>query len=94
MKFGWTKLLPVSIANMFVTALACVLVDSAPAGVTSALAVLADVTNFVVVAAIIAGPVFIIATMLRRTTHQTYVASSTGAFAAAAGGTKTTAMQA
>jgi len=94
MKFGWTKLLPVSIANMFVTALACVLVDTAPAGVTNALAVLADVTNFVVVAAMIAGPVYIIATMLRRTTHQTYVASSTGAFAAAAGGTKTTAMQA
>jgi NADH-quinone oxidoreductase subunit H len=94
MKFGWTKLLPLSIANMFVTALVCVLVDSSPKGFTGALSALADVTNFIVVAGMVAAPVFIIATMLKPTAHQKFTIPSAARFAAEAGGTKPTPMQA
>jgi len=93
MKFGWTKLLPLSIANMFVTALVCVLVDSAP-GLASALSVLADVSNVVVVGAMIAAPVYIIVTMLKPTEHRRFIIPSSARLAAAAGGTKPSAMQA
>jgi NADH-quinone oxidoreductase subunit H len=79
---------------MFVTALACVLVDGAPAGVVSALNALADVSNFVVVAALVAAPVYVVATMLKPTKHQRFTIPSAARFAAAAGGTKPSPMQA
>ncbi len=94
MKFGWTKLLPLSIANMVVTALVVVLVDTAPPGVLSALRVLADISKFVVAAAMVAGPVYIIATMLKPLDRQRFLQSSSARFAAAAGGTKSSPMQA
>jgi NADH-quinone oxidoreductase subunit H len=94
MKFGWTKLLPLAIANMAVTALVVVLVDAAPPGVTSALGVLADLSKFVVAAAIIALPVGLVALLLRPVERRRFVLSSSTRFAAAAGGTKPSPMQA
>lgn len=94
MKFGWTKLLPLAIANMTVTALVAVMVDSASPGVTSVLRLLADMSNVIVVLAMVGAPLFIVATILRPVERRRFLASSANRFAEAAGGTKAAPMQA
>jgi NADH-quinone oxidoreductase subunit I len=45
MKLGWTRLLPMAIANMLITGIVILAIDAAPAGVKSTLKLLADLSQ-------------------------------------------------
>ena len=94
MRFGWTKLLPFAIANLVVTAIVVVAIDQSNPAVASALSMVGDATQLLVALLMLAVPVGIIALMLRPTHRVRFLQSTTARFAAAAGGTRTTAMQA
>jgi NADH-quinone oxidoreductase subunit H len=90
MKLGWTKLLPLSLANIMVTGVVVLAVNQAGPGVTSALKVAADVTQAVVALGAFAAFVALIAGLLEPTDHKKFLASTSARFAQAAGGTKAT----
>lgn len=94
MKFGWTKLLPLAIANLVVTAVAVVAIDGSGVGVKGALTVLGQLTQFVVAFFMLAAPVALIWLMLRPVERTRFLSSTANRFAAAAGGVKPTPMQA
>ncbi len=83
MKFGWTKLLPLAIANLVVTAVVVVALDQAPA-FHPILKVLGQLTHFVVAAGLIALPVGLVWVILRPTERTRFLQSSAARFAAAA----------
>jgi NADH-quinone oxidoreductase subunit H len=83
MKFGWTKLLPLAIANLIVTAVVVVALDQAPA-FHPILKVLGQLTQFVVAAALIALPVGLVWVILRPAERTRFLHSSAARFAAAA----------
>ncbi len=83
MKFGWTKLLPLSIANLVVTAVVVVALDAAP-GTHSTLRLLGHLTQFLVAIAIVALPVGLVWLMLRPTVRTRFLGSTATRFAAAA----------
>jgi NADH-quinone oxidoreductase subunit H len=94
MKFGWTKLLPLSIANLVITAVAVVALDGGGAGVQNALTILGQLSQFLVAILMFAAPVALIWLVLRPTDRTRFVNSTATRFAAAAGGVKATPMQA
>ena len=94
MKLGWTKLLPLAIANMMVTGIILLAVDSAGPGTAAALKVVADVTQAIVALGMLAGMVALIAGLLEPVERQRFLKSSSARFAAAAGGVKSTPQQA
>lgn len=94
MKFGWTKLLPLAIANLVVTAVVVVALDQAGSSVSNGLSVLASVTHLIVVVGMVAFPVYLVMLILRPARRTQFLESSSARFAQAAGGVKPTAMQA
>jgi NADH-quinone oxidoreductase subunit H len=94
MKLGWTKLLPLSIANMLVTGVVLLAIQGAGPGVTGALRIAADVTQGIVALAFAAGFVAFVVGLLEPVERKRFIKSTTSRFAAAAGGTKATTQQA
>jgi NADH-quinone oxidoreductase subunit H len=94
MKLGWTKLLPLGIANMMVTTVIVLAIDGAGPGVTSALKIAADVTQALVALGAAVGFVALIVGLLEPVERQRLIRSTTARFAAAAGGTKAEPQQA
>jgi len=94
MKLGWTKLLPLSLANMMLTGLIVLAIDSAPAGVQSTAQLLGDITQAIVALGILAGFVALIVGLLEPVERQRFLRSTAARFAAAAGGTKAAPQQA
>ena len=94
MKLGWTRLLPLSIANMMVTGVILLAIQDAGPGVTGALRIAADVTQGIVALAFVAGFVAFVVGLLEPVKRKRFIKSTTSRFAAAAGGTKATTQQA
>lgn len=94
MKLGWTRLLPLAIANLLVTAVIVLAVDSAGPGVQAALKTAADVTQGLLALGMLAAFVAIIVGLLEPTSHKRFLRSSAARFASAMGGTKATEQQA
>jgi NADH-quinone oxidoreductase subunit H len=94
MKLGWTKLLPMAIANMLVTGVLVLAIDSAPAGLKSALQTLADVSQGIVAVGAVAAVIALIVGMLEPVERERFLKSTSARFSAAVGGTKATAQQA
>jgi len=94
MKLGWTVLLPASLANILVTGVVWLALQRGGDSTANGLKVAGDVTQGIVALAILSAVVWMVVGLLRpRPVHEQIVGSSAG-LAAAAGGTKTTAMQA
>jgi len=94
MKLGWTKLLPLAIANLVVTALVWLAIDGASPGVQKVVNLLGDITHGVVVLAMIAGLVGLVMLILEPVKRKRFLHSTASRFADAAGGTKAGPMQA
>jgi NADH-quinone oxidoreductase subunit H len=94
MKLGWTKLLPLSLANIMVTGVLVLAAKEAGPDATAALKVAADVTQAVVALAALAACVALIVGLLEPVERKRFLASTAARFAAAAGGTKATPQQA
>ena len=94
MKLGWTKLLPASLANMVVTSVIVLALQSAGPGVQGTMKVIADVTQAIVAVAALAGVVAIIVGLLEPVERKKFLQSSAARFAQAAGGTKSEPQQA
>ncbi|WP_437677567.1 complex I subunit 1/NuoH family protein [Sorangium sp. So ce131] len=94
MRLGWTKLLPLAIANMMVTGVLVLAVDSAPAGLRDGLQAAADVTQAVVALGGFAAVVALIVGLLEPVERNRFLHSTAARFAAAAGGTKASPQQA
>ncbi|MFO0757379.1 MAG: complex I subunit 1 family protein [Byssovorax sp.] len=94
MKLGWTRLLPLAIANMMVTGVLLLAIDAAPAGVKSTLKLLADVSQGLVAVGIAGAFVALVAGLLEPVERKSFIQSTAARFAAAAGGTKASAPQA
>jgi NADH-quinone oxidoreductase subunit H len=88
MKLGWTRLLPLSIANMLVTGVVLLTIDSAGEGVKSGLKIAGDVTQGVVALGGLAAVVALIAGLLEPVERKKFIRSTAARFAQAAGGTK------
>lgn len=88
MKLGWTKLLPLAIANMMITAVIVLAVRTAGPGVASWLKVLADLTQGLVAVLTVAGFVALVVGLLEPVERKKFLASSAARFAAAMGGVK------
>jgi len=94
MKFGWTKLLPLAIGNLVLTAIVVVAIDQSGEGVAGAFQMAGQLTNFLVAGLMIAAPIALIWLFLRPTDRTRFVKSTATRFSAAAGGVKATPMQA
>lgn len=94
MKLGWTKLLPLSLANIMVTGVLLLAAREAGPSVASALKVAADVTQALVAVGALAAFVALVVGLLEPVERKRFLASTTARFAAAAGGTKTSPQQA
>lgn len=94
MSFGWKMMLPAALANLVVTGLAMLVVDSAGPSVTSALRLLADLSNAVVVAAMLYVVIKFAMLLLSPVEREKFTASTAAARAARFGGTPETPMQA
>lgn len=94
MKLGWTKLLPVAIANLVVTALVWLALDGAGPGVQKVMNLLADITHGIVAVAMFAGVVAFFALILKPVKRKQFLHSTASKLAQAAGGTKPSPMQA
>jgi NADH-quinone oxidoreductase subunit H len=94
MKLGWTKLLPLSLANIMVTGVIVLAAKEAGPGASAFLKVAADVTQAIVVLGALAAFVAIIVGLLEPVERKRFLASTSARFAAAAGGTKATPQEA
>jgi NADH-quinone oxidoreductase subunit H len=94
MRLGWTKLLPLSLANIMVTGVAILAIKEAGDNVAAVLRVAADVSQGFIVLAGGAVLVWIVVGLLEPTDRKSFVRSTAARFAAAAGGTKSTPQQA
>jgi NADH-quinone oxidoreductase subunit H len=94
MKLGWTRLLPLSLANMMVTGVAVVALNNAGPGTLAALSVAAALTQAAVVCGAVIGLGAIVVGMLEPRRPNPVVDSTASRFASAAGGTKATPQQA
>ncbi len=94
MKFGWTKLLPLAIANVVVTGIVVVALDQGGTAVADSLSFAASITQLAVAAFMIFVPLYIVGLFMRPVERTRFLQSSAARFAAAAGGVKATPMQA
>jgi NADH-quinone oxidoreductase subunit H len=92
MRLGWRKLLPASLANLLVTGLVILAIQSAGPSVVQALAVLGGLTQaFIAIGGIVLAVLFV-RFLLAPAQHRRVVASTSAKFAALAGGTRTARM--
>jgi len=91
MKLGWRSLLPLSLANIVVTAIV-VLALQHSSGALEFLRTAGDITQAIVAAAILAGLIALILWALKPNKRQRVILSSSAEMAAAKGGTQTAAM--
>jgi NADH-quinone oxidoreductase subunit H len=94
MKLGWTKLLPLSLANLMVTGILVLAAEGAGPAVSSALHVAADVTQGIVALGALAGFVALVVGLLEPVERRKFMKSTATRLAAAAGGTKAEPQQA
>ena len=94
MKLGWTKLLPLSLANMMVTGLLVLAAKEGGPGVQSALRLGSDLSQALVALGALLAFVAIVVGLLEPVERKKFLQSTAARFAAAAGGTKATAQQA
>jgi NADH-quinone oxidoreductase subunit H len=94
MKLGWTKLLPLAIANLLITGVVVLAVQTAGPGVESVLQVAGDITQAIIALAMLGGFVTLVAWILEPASHKRFLQSTAARFAAQAGGTKTGPQQA
>jgi NADH-quinone oxidoreductase subunit H len=94
MKLGWTKLLPLAIANMMVTAVIVTALRGAGPAAESWLRLLADISQGLVALLTLAGVVALVVGLLEPVERQKFLATSSARFAAALGGVKPTAQEA
>jgi NADH-quinone oxidoreductase subunit H len=94
MRLGWRILLPLGIANVLVTGIVLLAVDRGGLVLSSALETAGAVTQAAVAVGALAVFVVGVPSLLRPATHRAVVISSSAKYAAAQGGTKTSAMQA
>jgi NADH-quinone oxidoreductase subunit H len=94
MKLGWTRLLPLSIANMIVTGVVLLAVGGAGPGVSSVVRVLGDLSQAAVALGFAAAFVALVVGLLEPVERTRFIKSTTARFAAAAGGTKASLPQA
>jgi NADH-quinone oxidoreductase subunit H len=92
MRLGWRKLLPASLANLLITGLAILTIQSAGPSVVHALAVAGGLTQAFVAVTGIAAAVMFVRFLLAPAEHRRVVASTSAKFAAMAGGTRTVSM--
>jgi NADH-quinone oxidoreductase subunit H len=88
MRLGWRKLLPASLANLLVTGLAILTIQSAGPSVVQALAVASDLTQAFIALSGIAVAVIFVRFLLAPAEHRRSIASTSAKFAALAGGTR------
>ncbi|MCK6587922.1 MAG: NADH-quinone oxidoreductase subunit H, partial [Polyangiaceae bacterium] len=94
MQLGWLRLLPLSLANLLVTAVVVLAIDGASARVQGALKTAADVTQAIVAIGILAGGVAVIVGLLEPPSHKRFVRSTAARFATAMGKPKAASQQA
>jgi NADH-quinone oxidoreductase subunit H len=94
MRLCWRGLLPLSVANVFVTAVVILVIQSAGLDVQAGLKVAADITQLIVSLAIVAAFVAIARWLLKPVKRDKLILSTSAEIVAKQGGTKTTAMQA
>ncbi len=94
MKLGWTRLLPMSIANLMITGVLVLAADQAGPGVASTLKTLADISQGILAVGALAGIVAIIVGLLEPQSHKRFIKSTAARLAASLGGTKATTQQA
>jgi NADH-quinone oxidoreductase subunit H len=94
MRLGWTKLLPLTIANMMVTGVLVLAIDAAPAGVRDGLLTAAHASQALVAVGGVVAVVALIAGLLEPVERKRFLRSTAARFAAAAGGTKASPQQA
>ena len=88
MKLGWTRLLPLALANIFVTGVVLLAIDSAGPGVGKALKVAADVTQALLGLGMIGGAVAFVVWLLEPVERQRFLASTSARMVDAQGGVK------
>ncbi len=88
MKLGWTRLLPLAIGNMMVTAVIVMAVRTAGPGVASWMKLLGDLSQGLVAVLTLAGFVALVVGLLEPVERKKFLASSAARFSAAMGGTK------
>ena len=94
MKLGWTKLLPLSLANILVTGLILLAIDGGGESVAAAMTFLADVSQGVVAVIGLLASVAFVTWLLEPSKRRRTVVSSSARYADAAGGVKPTEMHA
>lgn len=88
MKLGWTVLLPASLANIFVTGIVWLGVDSAGPNVAGGLKTAADITQGFTAAVLTGLILWAVIGFLKSPARKETIIGSSAKFAAAAGGTK------
>jgi NADH-quinone oxidoreductase subunit H len=94
MKLGWTKLLPLSIANLVLTGVIALGIAGASPATRELLQIAADCTQALIVLLALAAAVALIAGLLEPVSRKRFIRSTSARFAAAAGGTRATPQQA
>jgi len=94
MKIGWRVLLPLSLANIFVTGCIVLGVDKSSLGFQGGLKVAADITQAALVVGLTGLTIAGVFWMLKRHKDSTWIVGSSAERALAAGGTKESPMQA
>jgi NADH-quinone oxidoreductase subunit H len=94
MKLGWTKLLPLSLANMMVTGLLVLGAKEGGPGVQAALKMGADLSQGLVALGALFAFVAVVVGLLEPVERKKFLHSTAARFAAAAGGTRATPQQA
>ncbi|MFT3775209.1 MAG: NADH-quinone oxidoreductase subunit H [Minicystis sp.] len=94
MSLGWTKLLPLSLANMMVTGIVVLALHFAGPGAASITRMIGDITQAIVAVGALAGFVALVVGLLEPAERNKFLQSSAARFAAAAGGTKAEPQQA
>ncbi|APR85105.1 NADH-ubiquinone oxidoreductase chain H [Minicystis rosea] len=94
MKLGWTKLLPLSLANMMITGIIVLALENGGPGVQSVMRVLGDITQGIVALGAVAAFVALVVGLLEPVERKKFLQSTAARFAAAAGGTKAEPQQA
>ena len=94
MRLGWRVLLPMSLANLFVTGLVWILCDGASPDVQNGLQTAGDLTQAIVAALITVGVAMSVVGFFTKRPHRASMAGTAAKFAEALGGSKESPMQA
>jgi NADH-quinone oxidoreductase subunit H len=94
MRLGWRKLLPASLANVVITGIAILTIQSAGPSVMRGLGIAADLTELFLAGLGIVVSIAFVRFLLAPAEHRRVVASTSAKFAAMAGGTRTARMSA